>query len=279
MKIAVLSGKGGAGKTMVAANLAAVAKNSAYIDCDVEEPNGRLFFKPDNVESIEVNTLLPDFDSAKCIGCRKCVDFCRFNALIYISEKPRLFPEVCHSCGGCQMVCPSGAISEKSKPVGHIEQGWHGDVRVITGILNTGEASGIPVIKALDKAAEESEKDLIIKDCPPGSACSVMESIADADYCILVAEPTAFGFHNFCMVHQLVSLMGKPCGVVINKQDTAFEPLEDFCKENDLPVLARIPYSHKTAEIAAAGGLVSEKDEDTAQIFRDILRKTGGNAQ
>ena len=86
MKIACLSGKGGAGKTMVAVNLAAAAGKATYIDCDVEEPNGRLFLKPQDVQKTVVSALLPEFDPKLCTGCRKCVDFCRFHALIYIKE-------------------------------------------------------------------------------------------------------------------------------------------------------------------------------------------------
>ena len=91
MKIAVLSGKGGAGKTFVAVNLAVTAGKSTYIDCDVEEPNGWLFLKPQDVETQVVSTKIPAFDPDKCTGCRKCVDFCQFNALIYIKEKPKVF--------------------------------------------------------------------------------------------------------------------------------------------------------------------------------------------
>lgn len=117
MKIACLSGKGGAGKTLTAVNLAAVAEQAVYIDCDVEEPNGRLFFQPDQVTSLQVSTLLPVFDAERCTGCKKCVQFCRFHALMYIKEKPMVFSEVCHSCGGCSLVCPENAITERENPV------------------------------------------------------------------------------------------------------------------------------------------------------------------
>ncbi|NCB31927.1 MAG: hypothetical protein EOM66_11040, partial [Clostridia bacterium] len=83
MKVAVLSGKGGTGKTFVSVNLAVAARNATYIDCDVEEPNGNLFLKPEKVTVTTVHTLLPDFDADKCNGCRKCVDFCHFNALAF----------------------------------------------------------------------------------------------------------------------------------------------------------------------------------------------------
>lgn len=192
MKIACLSGKGGAGKTLVAVNLIAAAGTGTYIDCDVEEPNGRLFLKPENLQTETVSTLLPDFDGDKCTGCRQCVEFCRFHAIMYIKEKPMVFPEVCHSCGGCMLVCPENAITEKNKPIGVFEMGNHGKIRVVTGVLNPGEATGVPVIRQALKKGEG----LTVIDCPPGSACSVMESVMEADYCVLVAEPTAFGFHN-----------------------------------------------------------------------------------
>lgn len=272
MKIGVLSGKGGAGKTFVAVNLAAAAGQAVYIDCDVEEPNGRLFWKPENVSRTPVSTLLPEFDAAKCSGCKKCVQFCRFHALLYIKEKPMVFPEVCHSCGGCEMVCPQGAIREVPKPVGVLEEGQHGDVKVVTGVLNPGEASGIPVIRQALKQAEG----LTVIDCPPGSACSVMECVMDADYCVLVAEPTAFGFHNFQMVHELAALLQKPCGVVINKQTEPYAPLEDYCREKHLPVLDRISYDPALGKLLAGNAIAAERLPAYRERFAAIWEKIGG---
>lgn len=275
MKIAVLSGKGGAGKTFVSVNLAAAAEKSVYIDCDVEEPNGHLFFKPEDVEETEVTTRIPEFDGEKCTGCRACIDFCRFHALVYIKDKPKVFSEVCHACGGCSLVCPNDAVTEKERVIGKIEKGHHGQVKVITGILNLGEASGVPVIQAALKEAVE-EDDTVIVDCPPGSACSVVESISEADYCLLVAEPTAFGFHNFCMVHELVSLLEKPCGVVINKYDNEYEPLEEYCIQHKLPVLMRIPYEKDIAVNVSAGNILSAQSPEYMAEFQELLSHIGG---
>lgn len=272
MKIACLSGKGGAGKTLTAVNLAAAAGEAVYIDCDVEEPNGRLFLKPQNVEILPVSIMLPEFDRETCIGCRKCVDFCKFHALMYIKEKPMLFSEVCHSCGGCKLVCPMEAVSEKPKQVGTLEIDCSGSVRVVTGVLNPGEASGVPVIREALKQAGE----VTVIDCPPGSACSVMESVMDADFCVLVVEPTAFGFHNFRMVYELVTLLGKKCGVVMNKVELPYEPLEVFCREQNLQVLARIPYSPEVASLAAEGKVVIDKNTKMRDCFSDLLEKIGG---
>lgn len=277
MNVAVLSGKGGTGKTLTAVNLAASIENAVYIDCDVEEPNGRLFLKPKLQNKTEVYKKLPEFDAAKCIGCRKCTDFCRFHALVYIKEKPKVFPEVCHSCGGCMLVCQEQAVSEKNKTVGYVEEGIGGNTKTITGILNPGEASGIPVIEAaLDRGKQH--KGLTVIDCPPGSACSVMESITDADFCLLVAEPTAFGFHNFKMVHELVTLLHKPCGVIINKIEELYEPLEQHCRKHRLPVLLRIPYSKEIAEAVSGGQLLVNKDRKYKQMFQELYTKIGGDA-
>ncbi len=272
MRIAVLSGKGGTGKTFVSVNLAVTAKNATYIDCDVEEPNGRLFLKPQNIKTEDVHTLLPRILEEKCIACRKCVDLCRFNALGFIKNKPIVFSEVCHSCGACSLVCPTGAIYEVERPVGVVESGSYGAVQVITGVLNVGEASGVPVIRnALE--ANDADENITVIDCPPGSACTVMESVQSADYCVLVVEATAFGLHNFQMVYELVTLLDKPCGVVINKADHAYVQLESFCKENNIPVLCQIPYQEKLAQIGARAGIACEEDEETKVQFIELLEK------
>ena len=278
MKIACLSGKGGAGKTFAAVNLAAAAGNAVYIDCDVEEPNGHIFLRPTIKETKDVSKLLPVFDADRCTGCRKCADFCHFHALMFIKGRPRLFDELCHSCGGCSIVCEDGAVSEQKKLIGRLEIGElslaEGKcIKTVTGILNTGEASGIPVI---NKALEEAGEGLSIIDCPPGSACSVMESIMDVDYCVIVAEPTVFGFHNFKMVYELTRRLSKKAGVLINKESSVYEPLESFIKEQDISLLGRIPFDEKLGELMAEGKLAYTYSEMAKNIFDELYSKIGG---
>lgn len=274
MKVAVLSGKGGTGKTFIAVNLAVSAPESIYIDCDVEEPNGRLFFKSDCIRETDAITLLPEFDAFKCNGCKACVDFCEFNALFYIKEKPKVFSEVCHACGGCMMVCPTGAVTEIKKRVGIVEESNYKSVRIITGIMDIGEASGIPVIRQALKMGKEGVFQVI--DCPPGSSCAVMESIKDADYCILVTEATAFGLHNLKLVYELTKIFNKRCGIVINKEEAEYLPLMDFCKDNEIEVLLRLPFSMKIAKSVADGEIVSESDDDVGRLFKELYCRVGG---
>lgn len=275
MKIAVLSGKGGAGKTLTAVNLAVTAEHAVYMDCDVEEPNGKLFLKPKIMQSKQVYTVIPDFVKEKCTGCRACVDFCRFHALLFIKGMPKVFQEACHACGGCALVCQNQAVIEKKRSVGKVEIGFHNQVQVVTGTLNLGEASGVPVIRRVLEEAGNKEKTVIV-DCPPGSACSVMESITDVDYCILVAEPTVFGFHNFTMVHELAGLLGKPCGVVINKYEEPYQPLEKYCEDKGLPVLLRLPYDERIASCVSTGEILVEKLPEYRTEFQQLLRDIGG---
>lgn len=240
MKIAVLSGKGGAGKTLVSVNFASVAKSSIYVDCDVEEPNGHLFFKPEKLKEENVPVKLPEINHNLCNGCRTCVDFCKFNALAYIKNKVIVFNEICHSCNGCVLLCLNKAITEKDQSIGLIQSGLSENVQVLTGILNTGEPSGVPIVRRLLQTISQ-DNELTLIDCPPGSACIVMESIKDADYCILVAEPTLFGAHNLSMVHDLVKLFNKPHGAILNKYLDEANPAEDFCLKTKLIYWGKFP--------------------------------------
>lgn len=270
MNIAVLSGKGGTGKTFVSTNLANITKNSTYLDCDVEEPNGRIFFNNEYLKTINVERLLPSIDQNKCNGCRLCVDFCNFSALAFFKNTPMLFTEICHSCGGCNMVCPTGAITEVPTNIGIVEINKVKDTKVVSGMLKIGEASAIPLI---NRVLEEIENTSII-DCPPGSACSTMESIKKADYCILVTEPTLFGLHNLKMIVELVTLFKIPFGFIINKvEDDSNTIIEDYVKALNKSILIKIPFSKEIASLVASGNLISDKDEYIRNLFESLLPK------
>lgn len=268
MRIAVLSGKGGTGKTLVSVNLAAVAEKAIYIDCDVEEPNGHLFFKPKCIREETVSIQIPVVNDALCNGCRQCVDFCKFNSLAYIRNKMLVFEDVCHSCGGCVLLCPQRALSEKEKEIGKVQMGSSDNVEVFTGILNTGEASGVAII---NKLLDNNEKAITIIDCPPGSACIVMECIKDADYCVLVAEPTLFGVHNLNMVYQLVRLFHKPFGVVLNKCLEGENPAERFCLERNIKILGQIPFDHTLGTLNSNAEIAVRKSKTYQALFTKLL--------
>lgn len=291
MNIAVLSGKGGTGKTLLSVNMAAASKSATYIDCDVEEPNGYLFFKPEEIVEENVSVKIPEVDKELCSGCRKCVDFCKFNALAFIKKAPIVFGDICHSCGGCSLLCPENAITEKDKVIGKIEKGKSQGIDVYTGILNIGEVSGVPIIEKLLEENRKSSSNgevsnniegnekLSIIDCPPGSACIVMESIKDADFCVLVAESTAFGAHNLEMVYELVSLFGKPFGVVLNKCLDGENPSEEFCKEKGIKILGRVPFEKELGELNSNAKIAARESERYNKLFKNILETVKGEVQ
>ena len=147
----------------------------------------------------------------------------------------------------------------------------------MTGELKLGEATGVPVIAAaLAEAGPEGE--LTVIDYPPGSACPVMESAREADYCVLVTEPTAFGLHDLRLVAELMRVLKKPCGVIVNKADADYPELERWLEAEDLPVLARIPYSERLAELGARGALACREDEGARSLFSGLLTRIRGEA-
>lgn len=269
MKIAVLSGKGGTGKTFVSVNLAYSLQNCTYIDCDVEEPNGHLFLKPTITQEHPVMVKIPTFDKATCVGCKACVDFCAFHALAFVKKAPLLFPAVCHNCGGCLAVCQHGAVAEVDKPLGTVQQGTAHGLDFLSGTMDIGEASAIPIIKELLSTPIQTAHTVI--DCPPGSGCMVMESIQDADFCILVAEPTVFGAHNLEMVYHLTQLFHKPMGVVLNKCTPDANPSADFCNQVGLGILAQIPFDKTIAQTLGSGNLVCQTHPDIHALFTALI--------
>ena len=166
MKIAVLSGKGGTGKTTVSNNLAALLPKATLIDCDVEEPNSHIFMNPvmDSEEEIKVG--FPVIDEEKCTHCRKCATFCQYNAIIASSKITMPMKEICHDCGGCILVCEDDAIHYDFRTIGKIFQGTSRfSTKLIYGELSTGELSGVKIINRLNEII--SNKPLVIADSPP----------------------------------------------------------------------------------------------------------------
>lgn len=270
MKIAVLSGKGGTGKTFVSVNLAAAAGQAVYVDCDVEEPNGNIFLKPRNLYGEDIYVRIPIVNTELCSACRRCVEFCRFNALALVNDQLVVFDDVCHACGGCRLFCPEKALSYKLKSIGSIEEGSSGQITVLTGMLHIGSASGVPIIRGLMSKIDNHD-DLVIIDCAPGSGCLVMESVSKADYCVLVAEPTIFGAHNLFMVHELVTLLNKPCGVVMNKCLNEANPAEEFCLANNIKLLAKIPFDVQLANLISSGKVAARESQEWSAQFSQLL--------
>jgi MinD superfamily P-loop ATPase len=259
MKITVLSGKGGTGKTTVATNLALSLNDVQLLDADVEEPDDYIFIKADFDEDYEpVNRLIPTVDQERCISCRKCVDFCEYNALALMLDNLLVFPEICHSCGGCSRICPVGAITEEPREIGKIKRDLSNNknstknIDFWQGELNIGEERAVPVIEQLKK--EINQEKIVIIDAQPGTACPTIEAAIDSDYCILVTEPTPFGLNDLKMVVSVVKDINIPAGVIINRSEADYDYIiEEYLAEERLPLLMKIPFDRKIAELYSEG--------------------------
>jgi len=266
--ISVASGKGGTGKTTVAASLAFVISQSVYIDCDVEEPNGHLLLHPVTITEEPVYKLLPKIDYNKCDFCGKCEEVCEFNALINLKFEILIFTEMCHSCGACSYFCPQNAITEIKKEIGKLRSGIAAsEVNFYDATLNVGEISAVPLITKVKENADKERVNII--DSPPGTSCSMVETVKDSDYCILVTESTPFGLNDLKLAIDVVKSVNTPYGVVINKYDQTFKELEEYLAENQIEVLLKIPFDRKIAESYSNGILpVKNSKKITAEFMR-----------
>jgi len=268
-KLAILSGKGGTGKTFVATNLASVMGEVFYVDCDVEEPNGSLFLHPEqeSVERIEVT--IPRVNQEKCSGCRLCVDTCKFNAIALVQDKAVVLEDMCHSCGACFLVCPKGALVSTPIENGVIRTGISNQIHVLTGEMLPGKESGEPILHALLKKIENPPH-TVIMDCPPGTGCLVTECVREADYCMIVTEPTLFGFHDFLRALDLVHHYKKPFGILINKWLNPNNQVEEYALAYELPIIAKIPFEKKVSRIYSTGELVTNHDSKYRIFFQNL---------
>lgn len=266
MIISIASGKGGTGKTTVATNLAySLGSGVQLLDCDVEEPNAHLFLKPDFEEEETAYALVPSVDLEKCNFCKKCAETCRFSAITVVGESVLTFPQLCHSCKGCMIVCPEKAISPSHRELGAVERGRRSDLFFIHGRLRVGEAMAPPLIKKV-KSYINPDKVTII-DAPPGTSCPVISAIHDTDFVLMVTEPTPFGLHDLKLAVEAVRVLGIPHGLVINRSDIGDDKVLEYARQENIPVLMEIPFSREFAEIYSRGDLIVEAKPELKQDF------------
>lgn len=271
MVIAVASGKGGTGKTTIATNLArSVQGEVQLIDCDVEEPNSHVFLKPVVETSREVSVLVPKVDESRCTYCGECARICRFSAIVVIKENILTFHELCHGCGGCSRVCPEGAISELERPIGVVELGKSDGLSYIGGRLEVGEAMSPPLIKAARGLGKSDG--VVIIDVPPGTSCPVIAAVKGADFCILVTEPTPFGFNDLQLAVEVVEKLEIPAGVVINRADAGDDEVKRYLQTRGIRILMEIPEDRRIAEAYSRGQMIVDAFPDYRQKFQDLFR-------
>jgi len=273
MILAVASGKGGTGKTLVATSLALSLAGQGpvqLLDCDVEEPNAHILLRPTITSSRPVLVPVPRVDEEKCTYCRVCSEACPYKAIAVMGKNVLVFPELCHGCGVCTYVCPEKAISEEGREVGVVEEGRAGEVQFVHGRLAIGEAMAPPVIRAVKQRIDRSST--VIIDVPPGNSCPVVEAVKGSDFCLLVTEPTPFGLHDLALAVELARKLAIPCGVVINRDGSGDQGVEFYCAQQHIPVLLKIPLDRRIAELYCRGQTLVAGMPSWRSAFSDLLQ-------
>ncbi|MEA5080043.1 MAG: ATP-binding protein [Dysgonamonadaceae bacterium] len=286
MKIAIASGKGGTGKTFISTNLFNVLQkeiNVSLVDCDAEEPNDREFLTGGVLQHAhKVTQKVPVIEKKKCIYCGKCEKYCNYNAFFFLKEMKmiKVLDELCHGCGACSVACEYGAISEKDDVLGYVNRyTFDTNSALIEARVKVGVYSPVNVIKAAIK--ETDGFDLVLFDAPPGTACPFIQTVAKADYVVLVTEPTPFGLSDLKQSVDTLKSMNKSYGVIINRAGLGNNDIYDYIEQENIPLLMSVPFDKKIAAIYSNGELLTNLYPDWTAKFNQlfhIIEENYGNS-
>ncbi len=281
MKIAIASGKGGTGKTTLSTNLAAwlaEKQEVVLVDLDVEEPNSGLFIKAEPVHQEDKYKMIPEWNAEHCLLCGQCQDVCNFHAVLKLGEQIMVFPELCHSCYACSELCPTESLPMKPQKMGELKHFKNGNLSFVESRLQIGQEQAVPLIGQTHTYVDEKFAEQAIKlfDSPPGTSCPVIEATKDADFVILVTEPTPFGLHDLTLAVETMRELKKNFGVVVNRYGIGNDNVLDYCQTEGIPLLAKIPNDRKIAELYSRGELLYDKIPQVKQELESIWKHIQG---
>jgi MinD superfamily P-loop ATPase len=277
-ELVVISGKGGTGKTSIAASFAALAKNKVMADCDVDASDLHLVLKPETIQTEPFEGGMKAFiNKGLCTLCGKCVRTCRFHA---IDDNFTVDQISCEGCGVCARFCPQEAIEMRP----HVSGKWfvsdtrHGPlVHARLGIADGNSGKLVTLIKKKAKEiASERGYGLVIVDGSPGTGCPVIATISGASLVLIVTEPTVAGLHDLQRVFDLTRHFRVKAAVCVNKSDINPDKAAEtraFCEQNAVPLLASLPYDIDVTRAQVAGkSIVEFSGGTTSRIVRSMWK-------
>lgn len=282
--IAIASGKGGTGKTLISTNLFWAAQKIgipvSLVDCDAEEPNVTEFIQGEVFASSTVSQNIPIIDPGKCVFCGKCHEFCNYHAIIYLPPVKfiQVIEELCHDCGACSVACKYEAITEKKKTLGKVNSmRFNCHAQIIEARAEVGVYSPVPVIKKAIK--EINDQTLNIFDSPPGISCPFIATVEKADYVVLVTEPTPFGLNDLKLSVETLQHLCKPFGVIVNRANLGDDSVYNYLQQNNITLLMEIPMDREIARIYSEGRLLVEEKSGYQEQFIELLKLIQGKAK
>lgn len=282
MEIAVISGKGGTGKSSLTAAFASLSEKVVLADCDVDTANLYILFNPSlEEEEVFVTGQKAVIDEDVCTSCGLCIDYCRFDAICEKDGRVMIFETACDGCGLCNRVCPSEAIKMVDEDKSKMYSGSfrHGEMvygRLAPGEENSGKLVNLVRAKA-KKIASDYQLDILI-DGPPGISCATISSITGVDKVIIVSEPSISGLHDMKRALEITDHFGLDTSVIINKYDInecLSTEIEDFCRTRDIPIVGKIPFNRLIVNAMVNCKTVIEwaPDADLSHIIKECFQK------
>ena len=280
MKITIASGKGGTGKTTISTNLSSylssLGKKVVLADLDVEEPNSALFLNS-TLEDIQVsNKMIPSWNSEDCTLCGKCAEVCNFNAILHLPKEIRVYPALCHSCYACSELCPTNSLPMVESRIGQISKFSCDGFDLIEGRLDLGQEMAVPLIaQTIDYVDKNYENYIKLLDAPPGTSCPVIEASRYSDFVILVTESTPFGLNDLILAVETMKVLDQKYGVIINRYGIGDNGVEEYCKKENIPLVAKVQNDKEVAKLYSQGKLIYNEIEHFKDSLDEIIAFIG----
>lgn len=286
-QIAIISGKGGTGKSSIAAAFATMNGQVVVADCDVDAANLYLIFDPSHEEEVVYSGgTKAIIDEDKCTRCLICADYCRFDAISIREGKPFIFGISCDGCFLCSRICPAGAITMKKNEKSRMFSGSFRNGKMVYGRLAPGEEnSGKLVNMVREKSMEVAAKyniDTVILDGPPGTGCPVISTITGVDTIVVVTEPTISGLMDLIRIYDVLTGNSAKTYVIEKKSDLnpdISRMIEEWCMKTSMNIAGCVPFDRDVVEAMIRGITITEMDRNsgTSRVLANIWHKIINN--